>query len=231
MQFYEDDEYDTYHDMDINVVLNQIEELEHYAKLQFPIEEKITHYQTILLNKRFAMDYRYEAMNQLSKLVDNFPNLAVPVLLNFLESGESEFNDPNYQLSKAWCVIDPCDYVNIYSDENWFEDILDLAISSLNSSFPETKEAIHVLVDIVKNKYYCNYVDSAVQVLCELGERYQDMRYIIVANLYEERKLNPKARLLLDYLEEFYNQLDYFKRDFFSEWFFSEIYVEEQYNF
>ena len=230
MRFYEDEEYGAYHCQDINIVNKQIEELEHYATIPRAIEEKIAYYQTILLNKKFAMDYRYEAVDQLSKLVDNYPNLVIPVLIKFLDSGESEFNDPNYQLSKIWDMIEPYDQENIYSDENWLEDILDKTIYSLDPSYPETKETIHVLIDIVKNKHYCAYIDSTLQVLYGLGERYQDIRYIIITNLYEEREFNHHARLLLDYMEEYSNQLDYFKGNYFQEWFFDVIYSEEKYH-
>ena len=231
MQFFEDDEYGDYHNIDMNLVHNQIEELGNYAKLPLPIEEKIAHYQKILMNKKFAMDYRYEAVVQLSKIMNDYPVLVTRALVKFLDSDESEFNDPNYCLSKVHFMIDPYNELYFYSDENWFEDILDKAISTLNPAIPETKEAIHILIDIVKNLSYCEYINSTLQVLYGLLERHPDIRYIIIANLFEERKLNNPARLLLDYLEEYCNQINYFQRECFNEWFFDEIYSEEKYSY
>ncbi|MHA1185460.1 MAG: hypothetical protein ACTSSK_01090 [Candidatus Heimdallarchaeota archaeon] len=201
------EEYElAYFNQESDEVYAQIEELEKYAKSDLAREEQVAHYREILLNRKFAMDYRSTACDKLYNLVETYPKLVVPVLIEFMESGETYFDDPNYHLSKAWDMIDRDKQYNIYSDENWFVDIKETAINALKPWLPETKEAIHVLIDIVKNFEYMDYIDSTLQVLYELGEQHPDIRYIILANLYDEIELNDSARLLIDYLEEFHNE-------------------------
>jgi len=195
-----------YFDKEKSDVYKQIEELEQYAKLDLAREEQVAHYRKILLNRKFAMDYRSTACDKLDDLVETYPKLVVPVLVEFLESGETYFHDPNYHLNKAWDMIDRHKQCSIYSDENWFQDIKETAICALKPWLLETKEAIHALIEIVKNYNFMDYIDATLQVLYELGEQHPDIRYIILVNLYEEAELNSSARLLIDYLEEFHNE-------------------------
>ena len=217
----EEEPYDVeYFDQDMNEVNKQREELLQYAKSDVDIQEQVAYYREILMNRKLAMDYRSVAVDQLYDLVDTYPKIVVPVLLEFLESSETFYNDPNYHLSKAWLEIKHDDRYNIYSDENWFVDIKETVICALKPYLPETKEAIHVLIDIVKNYNFMDYIDSTLQVLYGLGEKYQDIRYIIITNLFDEIELNDSARLLIDYLDEHHNEF------YFKEYFLDTTYSE-----
>jgi len=201
------EEYElAYFDQEHSDVYDQIEELEKYAKSDLAREDQVVHYREILLNRKFAMDYRSTACDKLYNLVETYPKLVVPVLIEFLESGETYFDDPNYHLSKAWDIIDRHKQYNIYSDENWFQDIKETAICALKPWLLETKEAIHVLIEIVKEYEFMDYIDATLQVLYELGEQHPDIRYIILTTLYDETEFNSSARLLIDYLEKFHNE-------------------------
>jgi len=229
---YDDDQYGDYYNIDCNEVSEQIEALEQFASRPGVFDEKIAHYQSILFNTKFAMDYRYEAISQLTKLIDSHHHLVIPILIDFLETDESEASDPNYQLSKtAGMISSMYDDSYCYSDDRWLYDVHDEALYALNSEYPETKEAVHVLVFFVKKYYYCESITSAIHALCALGERYQDVRYIITANLYEDQELNDAARFVLDYLEEYNNQLDGFVGGYFQEHFFASIFDKEKYYF
>ncbi|MHA1503386.1 MAG: hypothetical protein ACTSSB_16245 [Candidatus Heimdallarchaeota archaeon] len=163
------------------------------------------------------MDYRYEAVNQLAYLMKDYHTQIFPVLINFLESGESEYNDPNYTLNKVWYSFDQDEAESLYGDENYFSDVLSNAIYALKPAYPETKQALPFLLEYLIKSPFSECIDAVIKILYILGEKYQDIRYILTAKLHEERDLNTPARLLLDYLDEYYNQLDPFDENYFSE--------------
>ena len=213
---------------DFDKVKSQIEELEKYVMSETDISKKVTHLRTVLLTQKNAMDLRYEAVKQLGELIENWSKLVVPVIIEFLETDESQFDDPNYIKAEIRDMMDPYSYQYCDYDEYWFNDLKEAAIGALDPDIPETKEAIHVLVEILTKEFYQEYVDEVVFSLLRLGELYQDIQYLLYVHLKEEYVYNKSAKLILDYLDEFYNQID-FMGEYFSEYFFSEIYKEENY--
>ncbi|MCE7744329.1 MAG: hypothetical protein GPJ52_04250 [Candidatus Heimdallarchaeota archaeon] len=213
---------------DYERVSSQIEELEEYVVSEIDASKKVTFLRSTLLTQKNAMDLRYEAVKQLGELIENWPKLVVPVIIEFLETDESQFDDPNYIKAEIRDMIDPYSYQYCDYDEYWFNDLKEAAINALDPDLPETKEAIHVLIEILKKEFYQEYVDAVELPLLRLGEIYQDIRYLLYVHLKEEYEYNKSAKLIFDYLDEFYNQMD-FMGEYFSEYFFSEIYVEENY--
>lgn len=213
---------------DYERVSSQIEELEKYVVTETDVSKKVTLLRTVLLTQKNAMDLRYEAVKRLGELIKDWPKLVVPVIIEFLETDESQHDDPNYIKAQCREMTDPYSYQYGDYDEYWFNDLKEAAIGALDSDLPETKEAIHVLIDIVKNEFYQEYVDETGNILLGLGEIYQDIRYLLEVHLRKEYEYNKTGKLILDYLDGFYNQFD-FMGEYFSEYFFSEIYVEENY--
>lgn len=213
---------------DYERVSSQIEELEEYVVSEIDASKKVTFLRSTLLTQKNAMDLRYEAVKQLGELIENWPKLVVPVIIEFLETDESQFDDPNYIKAEIRDMIDPYSYQYCDYDEYWFNDLKEAAINALDPDLPETKEAIHVLIEILTKEFYQEYVDAVELPLLRLGEIYQDIRYLLYVHLKEEYEYNKSAKLILDYLDEFYNQMD-FMGEYFSDYFFSEIYKEENY--
>lgn len=213
---------------DYEKVSSQIEELEKYIEFEIDASKKVTLLRTVLLTQKNAMDLRYEAVKQLDKLFEEWPKLVVPVIIEFLETDESQYDDPNYIKAECREFMDPYSYQYGDYDEYWFNDLKEAAIAALDPDLPETKEAIHVLVDMVKNEFYQEYIDEVVSNLLRLGEKYQDIRNLLEIHLREDYEYSKSAKLILDYLDLFYNQFD-FMGEYFSEYFFSEIYVEDNY--
>ena len=213
---------------DYERVSSQIEELEEYVKSEIDISKRVSFLRTAFLTQKNAMDLRYQAVKQLDKLIEEWPRLVVPVLIEFLETDESQYDDPNYIKAEYREFMDPYSYQYGDYDEYWFNDLKEAAIAALDPDLPESKEAIHVLVDIVKNEFYQEYIDEVVYNLLRLGEIYQDIHYLLEVHLREDYEYKKSVKLILDYLDLFYNQFD-FMGEYFSEYFVSEIYVEENY--
>lgn len=213
---------------DFDKVKSKIEELQRFAESEFDVYKKVAFLQSILMNQKNAMDLRYESVQQLKMLILNWPKVIVPVIIEFLKTDESQHDDPNYIKAEIRDMIDPYSYQYGDYDEYWFNDLKEAAIGVLDPELPESKEAIYVLIEILTKEFYLEYVDEVVFSLLRLGELYQDIRYLLYVHLKEEYEYNKSAKLILDYLDEFYNQKD-FMGEYFSEYFFSEIYVEENY--
>lgn len=207
----------------------RIEEAYQYAGTDLFIEKQIALNQEILLERRNTLDFRFDAAEHLSMLVQEKPKLVVPILLTFLESEEAKLDNPNKIIEGYRLMTDPNSYQNDESARKEFAKLKKEVLYGIDPELPGTKEAVPILIDIVIKECFEEYINAALYTLLRLAELHQDIRYIVYTKLQRVSEYNSSARLLIDYLDAFFNQLDNFDEDF-NDYFFDKIYFGENCN-
>jgi len=206
----------------------RIEEVYDITEPELHREKRIALNLEILMERKNELDFRYDAAECLNEFVDEKPKVVMPILIAFLESEEAQLGNPEKKRIGYRLMPNPEKYQYNERALKEFSKIKKEVLYAIDPELPEAKEAVHVLIDIVLKEFFKEYIVIVLYALLRMSELYQDVRYIVYTKLHDVLEYNFAARLLLEYLDDLFNQLDGYDEEFCDN-FLDDVIMEQKY--
>jgi len=182
----------------------------------------------ILMERKNTLDFRHNAAEHINEFVDEKPKVVIPILIAFLESEEAQLGNPEKKKIGYRLMPDPDTYQYTERALKEFSEIKQEVLNSIDPELPEAKEAVLVLIDIVLKEFFKEYIITVLYALLRMSELHQDIRYIVYTKLQDVLDYNFAAKLLLEYMDGLFNQLDSYDKEFCDN-FLDDVIMEEKY--
>ena len=181
----------------------------------------------ILMERKNELDFRCDAAEHLSEHVNEKPKIVIPIFIAFLESEEAQLGNPDKKKIGYRIMTDLDNYQHNEQALKEISEIKKEVLYAIDPELPEAKEAVPVLIDIVLKEFFKEYIITVLYALLRMSELYQDVRYIVYMKLQDVPEYNFAARLLLEYMDALFNQLDGYDEEFCDN-FLDDVYFEEK---
>jgi len=181
----------------------------------------------ILMERKNTLDFKHDAAECLNEFVNEKPKLVMSTLIAFLESEEAQLGNPDKKKIGYRLMPEPDNYQYTERALKEFSEIKQEVLYAIDPELPEAKEAVPVLIDIVLKEFFKEYILTVLYALLRLSELYQDVRYVVYTKLQDVPEYNFAARLLLEYMDDLFNQLDGYDEEFCDN-FLDDVYFEEK---
>ncbi|MBN1330542.1 MAG: hypothetical protein JXA54_13795 [Candidatus Heimdallarchaeota archaeon] len=191
-------------------------------------KELISLHLQILLERRNTLDFRHEAAEYMNIYAKENPKLVIPKLINFLESEEAQLSNPDEKKIGYRLMPYPNKYRYNEQAVDEFSEIKREVLYAFDPEFPETKEAVPILIDIILKEFFKKYIITVIYTLLRLSELHQDVRYIVYTKLQDVGEYNFAAKLLLEQMDILFNRFDGYEENFCDN-FMEDFCFEEKY--